>query len=154
MSETIVRIRHRDRRVPPRQPLWLPYRHQRHWLSSLANFAPPFHASSSFASPSLVSVHEIGNEPGVHKMEISQAGSSPRNHYCASPMLWRTGLGSNSFTGSPKQAPMGIRPTLTVAVPVFYNTCGAWTNRKVPYCYGAGTRQLCILLREGGVAAP
>src|SRR5213594_1954378 len=31
-------------------------------------------------------------------------------------MLLRTGLGSNSSTGSPKQAPMGTRPTLTVAV--------------------------------------
>ena len=31
-------------------------------------------------------------------------------------MLWRTGLGSNSLTGSPKQAPMGTRSTLTVAV--------------------------------------
>jgi len=27
-------------------------------------------------SPSLVSVYEVGNEPGVQKMEISQAGSS------------------------------------------------------------------------------
>src|SRR5207253_484865 len=34
----------------------------------------------------------------------------------ASPMLWRTGLGSNSLTGSPKLAPWGKRPTLTVTV--------------------------------------
>jgi hypothetical protein len=33
-------------------------------------------------------------------------------------MLLGTGLGSNSLTGSPKQAPMGTRSTLTVAVTV------------------------------------
>src|SRR2546428_12888257 len=41
------------------------------------------------------------------------------NHGCASPMLLRTGLGSNSSTGSPKQAPLGTRPTLTAAVSNF-----------------------------------
>src|SRR3989442_3651043 len=41
------------------------------------------------------------------------------NHGCASPMLLRTGLGSNSSTGSPKQAPLGKRPTLTAAVSDF-----------------------------------
>src|SRR5437867_8041273 len=41
------------------------------------------------------------------------------NHGCASPMLLRTGLGSNSSTGSPKQAPLGTRPTLTAAVSDF-----------------------------------
>src|SRR4030095_4460054 len=64
---------------------------------------------------------KYGNEPGVQKIEISQAGSAQQNACCLSPMLLRTGLGSNSLTGSLKQAPMGKRPTLTIAVRQFLN---------------------------------
>src|SRR5438874_5835828 len=57
----------------------------------------------------------------AHEMEtISQAGSSQSNNDCVSPMLLRAGLGSDSLTGS--EAPLGIRPTLTVTVsPVLQN---------------------------------
>src|SRR5436190_5009151 len=50
------------------------------------------------------------------------------NSGCASPMLWRTGLGSNSLTGSPKLAPLGKRPTLTVAVSDSVHDGRDWTK--------------------------
>src|SRR6266850_2748049 len=72
----------------------------------------------------------------------------------ASPMLLRTGLGSNSLTGSPKQAPMGKRPTLTVADPDFLVHVMDWTGpgSKVPYCYWSGRRTVgdTPWLRRGG----
>jgi hypothetical protein len=70
------------------------------------------HGSSPF--------YEFGNEPGVQKWKSLERDHRNINNRCMSPMLLRTGLGSNSLTGSPKQAPMGIRPTLTAAVPDFY----------------------------------
>jgi hypothetical protein len=99
-------------------------------------------------------LRSLGNEPGVQEMEISQAGSSQQKKYCASPMLLRTSLGSNSLTGSPKQAPMGKRPTLTVAVPNFLVHSMAWTGPpKFLTVIGLAAGQLGILLGQGGVDA-
>src|SRR5207249_6245805 len=61
----------------------------------------------------------FGNEPGVQEMKSLKRDHHNTNRGCASPMLLRTGLGSNSSTGSPKQAPVGTRPTLTAAVSDF-----------------------------------
>src|SRR6059036_161104 len=61
----------------------------------------------------------FGNEPGVQEMKSLKRDHHNTNRGCASPMLLRTGLGSNSSTGSPKQAPLGTRPTLTAAVSNF-----------------------------------
>src|SRR5881296_2174893 len=61
----------------------------------------------------------FGNEPGVQEMKSLKRDHHNTNCGCASPMLLRTGLGSNSSTGSPKQAPLGTRPTLTAAVSDF-----------------------------------
>src|SRR5437870_4217371 len=108
--------------------------------------------------PFLCLCHEspplVGNEPGVQEMELSQAGSSQQKNCCASPMLLRTGLGSNSLSGSPKQAPMGKRPTLTVAVLGFLVHVMDWTGAsKVPYCYWSGRRTVGDTPCKGGVAA-
>src|SRR5262249_19906471 len=87
----------------------------------------------------IVSVPEFGNEPGVQNMELSQAGSSQQKQRCASPMLWRTGLGSNSLTGSPKLSTRGKTIyTYRCRLPF----CKRWygldrTTLRVPYCYGA-----------------
>ena len=51
-------------------------------------------------------------------------------------MLWRTGLGSNSFTGSKKHH-WGYDLRLPLPVAFLYNTL-SWRKYKVPYCYGAG----------------
>jgi len=89
---------------------------------------------------------------------------------CASPMLLCTGLGSNSLTGSPKQAPMGTRSTLTVAVSDVLEHVGdkagpdplhefvfslfmGMTNEKFLAVIGLAAGQLEILLGKGGVAA-
>src|SRR5215831_5036861 len=73
---------------------------------------------------------------------------------CASPMLLRTGLGSNSLTGSRKQAPMGKRPTLTAALlnvlkPVLDRT-GLADNVKFLTVIGLAVGQLEILLEKEG----
>src|SRR5207245_1809915 len=90
---------------------------------------------------------------------------------CASPMLLCTGLGSNSLTGSPKQAPMGTRSTLTVAVSDVLEHVGdkagpdplhefvfslfmGMTHEKFLAVIGLAAGQLEILLGKGGVAAP
>jgi len=69
-------------------------------------------------------------------------------------MLLGTGLGSNSLTGSPKQAPMGTRPTLTVAVPGFLVHAMDWMGPpQFLTVIGLAAGQLGILLGKGGVAA-
>src|SRR5207247_11172279 len=62
---------------------------------------------------------KFSNEPGVQEMKSLKRDHHNTNRGCAAPILWRTGLGSNSSTGSPKQAPLGTRPTLTAAVSNF-----------------------------------
>ena len=151
MSETIARIRHRDRRVRPRQPLWPPYRHQRHWVSSLANFAPPFHASSSFASPLLVSIHEIGNESGVHKMEISQAGSSqPKNvarHLCYCARAWD----QTPQRARQSKHQWGTRSTLIAAVSLLLRPNSDATGPMLKFLPVIGPDcRVCVLLTEEG----
>src|SRR6267378_6081710 len=84
---------------------------------------------------------KYGNEPGVPDMEISQAGSSQqKNCCCVSPMLLRTGLGSNSSTGSQKQSTNGVT-TYAYRCRFPSSTTGEgpdWTHAKVPYCYWPG----------------
>jgi hypothetical protein len=66
-------------------------------------------------------------------------------------MLLGTGLGSNSLTGSPKQAPMGTRPTLTVAVPGFLVHAMDWMGPpQFLTVIGLAAGQLGILLGKGG----
>jgi hypothetical protein len=60
--------------------------------------------------------HELG-KPGCEKWKSIQRDHHNTNRRCSSPMLWCTGLGSNSLTGSPK------RDT---------NGCATYTYRCLP----------------------
>src|SRR5215831_1502389 len=59
---------------------------------------------------------DYGNEPGMHHGQSLKRDHRNIKHSHASPMLLRMDLGSNSLTGSLQQAPLGSRPTLTIAV--------------------------------------
>src|SRR2546428_5141240 len=114
----------------------------------------------------------FGNEPGVPEWgNLLRGIIATQTACCASPMLLCTGLGSNSLTGSPKQAPMGTRSTLTVAVSDVLEHVGdkagpdplhefvfslfmGMTNEKFLAVIGLAAGQLEILLGKGGVAAP
>src|SRR5438128_4626974 len=82
-----------------------------------------------------------------------------QNSCCASPMLWRTGLGSNSQTGSPKQAPMGYTIYAYRCREGFLKHVTAWTGpcqmqssllllRRPQdgsgYSQGTGTLRMCL----------
>ena len=68
-------------------------------------------------------------------------------------MLLCTGLGSNSLTGSPKLAPLGKRPTLTVAVSDFleHATDGIGPLESSLLLLSCPAGQLELLLSKGGV---
>ena len=90
-----------------------------------------------------------GNEPGVQKGKSFNRDhrNIHINRCCASPMLWRTGLESNSLTGS------SIKHwACDLHLPSPSPTCGTrWGRRhlKVPSCYGAGQQaKLGVLLKH------
>src|SRR5689334_3570244 len=89
-------------------------------------------------------------------MELSQAGSHNPNRHCVSPMLWRTGLGSNSLTGSRGEAPGGERSTLTIAACDLCRTQPGrdWGARLKFLPVMEPRTWLEILLGKGGVNVP
>src|SRR6267378_6717466 len=85
----------------------LPYQYHQRSVSFQVNSGPIFDASFSLPLPWIASVDE-----STASQACKNGKSLKRDHRnttccCASPMLLRTGLGSNSQTGSPKQAPLG-----------------------------------------------
>ena len=90
----------------------------------------------------------------AHEIEtISQAGSSPSNNDCASPMLLRAGLGSDSLTGSSKHH-WGNDRRLPSPCLVFLQNPGTRDNAKVPYRFYSGRRPVMGTPWQGGVSAP
>ena len=71
---------------------------------------------------------------------LSSGIIATKNCCCVSPMLLRTGLGSNSSTGSQKANTNGVT-TYAYRCRFPSSTTGEgpdWTHAKVPYCYWPG----------------
>ena len=83
---------------------------------------------------------KFGNEPGVQKLKISQAGSSQHKHRVACHQCFAHGPGIKLLDGLPNKHQWGTTYAYRCRVLIFYNPATP-DNAKVPYVIAPATRR-------------
>src|SRR4029434_4013816 len=148
----IAPSRYPGQRVRRQRFASLQYQRRQRSASFQVNSGPIFDASFSLPSPWFASVDDSTANQACKNEKSLERDHRNRNRNCASPMLLRTGLGSNSSTGFESQTPMGIRPTLTAAVSCILRSRGtALDILKFLTVIGPACRlELLLSRRRGG----